>query len=88
MAILISDDILRSYSLDEAQLRLELACILYDKEILSLGQAARMAEIDRMAFQKALAERGIDLKYTAADLAQDLQTLRKLELYGGDPWIA
>lgn len=84
MAIIISDELLSSCSLDEGQLRIELACILYDKEILSLGQAARMAEIDRMAFQKALAERGIDIKYTAADLEQDLQTLGKLKLYGGD----
>jgi predicted HTH domain antitoxin len=84
MAIIISDDILRAQHLDEHTLRIEVATVLYDREVLSLGLAARMAGLDRMQFQAALAERGIDLKYTAEDLRQDLDTLKKLKLYGGD----
>ncbi|MDX2283150.1 MAG: UPF0175 family protein [Bacteroidia bacterium] len=82
MAILISDELLQSQQLDEAQLRVELACILYEKRILTLGQAARMAQLDRIPFQQALAERDIVLQYELADLEQDLIALEKLGLYG------
>lgn len=82
MAILISDDILRAENLDEDALRIELATILYDRELLSLGLAARMARLDRMQFQREMAARNIDLKYSPDDLEQDLDTLSKLNLYG------
>ena len=83
MAIIISDDILRAQHLDEHILRIEVAAVLYDREVLSLGLAAQMAGLDRMQFQAALAERDIDLKFDLNDLHQDLDTLRKLNLYGG-----
>ncbi len=84
MAILISDEILKAQHLSEATLRLEVATILYDREVLSLGLAAQMAGLDRMQFQEALAEREIDLKYGPEDFRQDIATLRKLNLYGGN----
>lgn len=82
MAVLISDELLSIHNLSEKALREELACILYDKEILSIGQASRMAELDRISFQKALADRDIDIKLDQNDLLQDLQTLKNLKLYG------
>jgi len=84
MAIIISDDILRAQGLEEATLRIEVATVLYDREVLSLGLAAQMAGLDRMQFQAALAERAIDLTYSEEDFLQDLDTLKKLKLYGRD----
>ena len=82
MAILISDDILKAKNLDEHALRVEVASVLYDREILSLGLAARMASLDRMQFQQALTERDIDIKYGPEDLQRDIKTLSNLKLYG------
>lgn len=84
MTILISDDILQAQNLDERSLRIEVAVILYDREILSLGLAAQMANLDRMQFQQALSERNVPIKYRSEDLMLDLQTLRQLKLYGGN----
>jgi predicted HTH domain antitoxin len=52
-----------------------LACYLYDKQRFSLGQARALAGLDQMAFQKELAQRGIDIHYTQDDLDQDLKNL-------------
>lgn len=82
MAIIISDDILREQELDEQALRVEVATVLYDREVLSLGQAATMAGMNRLTFQKALAERNIHLKITTEDLQSDLETLKRLNMYG------
>lgn len=60
----------------ERHMQIELACRFYAKGWLSLGQAARMAKLDRYAFGVALAERGIPREYSIDDLQADLR-------YGG-----
>jgi predicted HTH domain antitoxin len=55
----------------ERHMQIELACRFYASGWLSLGQASRMAKLDRYAFGDALAERGIPRQYTAGDLAAD-----------------
>lgn len=60
----------------ERHMEIELACRFYAKGWLALGQAARMAKLDRYAFGAELAERGIPRQYSAADLENDLH-------YGG-----
>ena len=61
---------------DEATFLLEFACWLYDKERISMGRARKMAGLDQISFQRALAERGIYIKYTEEDIALDLQHAR------------
>ncbi|MBI4661717.1 MAG: UPF0175 family protein [Verrucomicrobia bacterium] len=56
----------------ERHMQIELACRFYAKGWLSLGQAARMAKLDRYAFGAELAERGIPRQYSVADLEADL----------------
>jgi len=51
----------------------ELACRFYANGWLSLGQAARMAKLDRFAFGGTLAERGIPRQYGPEDLEIDLR---------------
>jgi predicted HTH domain antitoxin len=60
----------------ERHMQIELACRYYANGWLSLGQAARMAKLDRLAFGVELGERGIARQYGAEDLETDLQ-------YGG-----
>jgi predicted HTH domain antitoxin len=56
----------------ERHMQIELACRFYANGWLSLGRAARMAQLDRYAFGAALAERGIPRQYSPADLDADL----------------
>lgn len=58
----------------ERQVRLlaELACALYQREILSFGKAAELARLSQFRFGHALAERGVTRHYTDADVAEDL----------------
>jgi predicted HTH domain antitoxin len=57
----------------ERQMEIELACRFYAKGWLSLGQAARMAKLDRYALGVELAERGIARQYSTDDLEADLR---------------
>jgi len=56
----------------ERHMQIELACRFYANGWLSLGQASRMAKLDRYAFGVALGERSIPRQYTTDDLDADL----------------
>lgn len=56
----------------ERHMRTELACRYYAKGWLSLGQAARMAQLDRYTVGVELADRGIPRQYGPDDLEADL----------------
>ena len=75
MTLTIGDDVLRSARLSAEELRLELAIALFREERLTLAQAAEVAEIDRLSFQRALARRKIPIPY---DFDSDLETLRQM----------
>jgi predicted HTH domain antitoxin len=57
----------------ECHMQIEIACRYYANGWLSLGQAARMAKLDRFAFGVELAERGIPRQYSLDDLDADLR---------------
>lgn len=57
----------------ERLMQIELACRFYAKGWLSLGRAARLAQLDRYTFGAELAERGIPRQYGEADLEADLR---------------
>ncbi len=57
----------------ERHMQIELACRFYANGWLSLGQAARMAKLDRYALGAALADRGIPRQYSTEDLDADIQ---------------
>lgn len=63
----------------ESAILTELAIVLYEREKLSVGWAARLAGMDKWAFNDLLADREIPMHYDAADLERDLETLRKLD---------
>ena len=57
----------------ERLMEIELACRFYGRSWLSLGQAARMAKLDRFAFGLELAERDIPRQYSLDDLDADVR---------------
>jgi len=61
----------------ERHMQIELACRFYGHGWLTLGQGARMANLDHYAFGVALAERGIPRQYGVAEAEEDLVHARR-----------
>ena len=62
-------------SFTEAAIKLEIALALFEKEVFTLAQAARLADMHRMAFQEELAKRKIPIHYDITELEEDMKTL-------------
>ena len=73
MTLSFSDELIRQANLTEAELRMELALRLFQTQRLSFGQARRVAGVDVITFQKALAENRIPLHYDVDDFEADLK---------------
>lgn len=78
MPIIVTDEALAAAHLTEAEALKELALALFAQERLTLGQARRVAGVDRIEFQSWLLERKIPIHYDAEDFAQDLESLRSV----------
>lgn len=75
----ITDDILQEANMTEAELKTELAVLLYQKQKLSMGLASRLADMDRIYFQLLLGSRQIPVNYDEAAFEEDLQTIERLK---------
>jgi predicted HTH domain antitoxin len=78
MVITISDEVLKAARLDEQGLKRELAVALFERERLTMGQAASLAELSHLEFQQVLADRRIPVHYGPNEFEEDLNTLRDL----------
>ncbi|MCU0569859.1 MAG: UPF0175 family protein [Oculatellaceae cyanobacterium Prado106] len=78
MNIIISNEILTATRMTEAEMRQEVAVMLFEREKLTLAQAGRFAGMHRVAFQHLLASRYIPVHYWVEDFEQDIQTLREM----------
>ncbi len=78
MTVTISDELVQSSRLSQAEILQTLAVALFAEEKLTLAQAARLAGIDRLRFQHLLASRRIPLHYDVADYEEDLRTIATL----------
>jgi predicted HTH domain antitoxin len=80
MTLNIPDSVIEALRIPEAEiaqsLRTELAIALYAQGALSLGKAAELAEMNRMAFGEMVGQRGTARHYGDAELAQDLSYAR------------
>ena len=76
MSVVLSDEILASARMTEAEMRQEIAVMLFQQEKLTLAQASRLAEMHRVAFQHLLASRRIPIHYGVEDFEQDVQTIQ------------
>jgi predicted HTH domain antitoxin len=74
----IPAEYIKATRMTEAELLLEVAVMLFQKEKLSLGQAARLAGIPQYRFQMLLASRGISLHYDVEEFREDVETLKRL----------
>ena len=75
-----SDELLSQVNMTEEEFKLELAILLFQKEVFTLGKAAEFVSILKLIFQKALAIRNIPVTYNYGELQHDLMTIK--EKYG------
>jgi predicted HTH domain antitoxin len=78
MQLDLSDDVVLSADLSEADMRLTLAAALFQENRITLAQAARLSGLDQIAFQHQLASRKIPIHYGEEELANDLRTIERL----------
>lgn len=74
--LMFADDVLAWTNMSEQELATELAIALYQREKVTLEQAARLAKLDRIDFQHLLASRDLYLTLDVDDLEQDISLLR------------
>jgi len=72
----IPDEILESLNIPlekvKKELQKELAFLLYQRGLASMGVARKLAGISKWEFIEGLAERGIERHYTEKELQEDL----------------
>ena len=76
MTIQIADDITKGLTTND--ILLEVAVVLYLMERVSLGKAAKIADMHRMAFQAELDKRQIAIHYDIKDFERERQHLKSL----------
>lgn len=76
IAIRVPRDIVEAARIPEEEFervaRIELAIALYEKGILSLGQARRLSGLTKWEFLEELAKRGVKRHYTREELEDDI----------------
>jgi predicted HTH domain antitoxin len=79
MALVIEDELIRQTNLTEQELRVQIAILLFEKNILSFGQAYRMSGLNVLDFQQLLGKQKIPMHYEVEDFEKDLQNIRHFE---------
>ncbi len=73
----IPDEILETIKIPkkkiEKHLKKELAFLLYERELVSMGAARRLADITKLEFIEGLAERGVPRHYDEKELEEDME---------------
>lgn len=75
MSVVISDDVLQTIQMSEAELLQEIAVIFFQQERFTLGQASQFALMNQLQFQRLLACRKIPLHYDIVELREDVKSL-------------
>ncbi|MEA2691801.1 MAG: hypothetical protein QOJ16_1188 [Acidobacteriota bacterium] len=78
MSVTIPDTVLQAARMSETEMRQEIAILLFEREKVTLAQAAKLSGMGRLEFQQLLASRGIPMHYDIEEFKQDLETLRGL----------
>jgi len=77
-SLAIPEDILQATRMSDKELLQEIAVMLFQKEKLTLGQAAHLAGMSQLQFQHLLASRQIPVHYDVEEFEEDFKTLKDL----------
>jgi predicted HTH domain antitoxin len=80
MVLNIPEEYIRATRLTEQELLVEIAVLFFQKGKLTMGQAAKLAELSQYQFQWILAGRDIPIHYDLEDYNEDLETINTLKL--------
>ena len=78
MTIDIPNEVIRANNLRPQDLQIDFAVFLYEKKILSIGQAKKVARLNLLDFQQELSKRDVFIHYEVEDIEKDLQNLQSL----------
>jgi len=78
MKVELPDAILEGTGMTPEAAKLEVAVALYRDRKMSMGRAAKIAEIPRTQFQKELGQRGVTVNYDVREFEDDLMAIEKL----------
>jgi predicted HTH domain antitoxin len=77
--VVIPDSVVKATRMSPEELLREIAVLLFQREKLTLGQAAELAKMNQREFRHLLASRQIPLHYGVEDFEEDLRTLEELD---------
>jgi predicted HTH domain antitoxin len=78
MSVLVSDELLRAANMSDAELKTELAVLLYQQKKLGLSKAREFAGVALVEFQQELARRKIPVFEDLASLDIEISQLKML----------
>ena len=78
MSVLVSDEILQAANMSDAELKRELAILLYQQQKLGLSKARELAEMPLIEFQRELARRQIAVFDDVAGFEAEISQLKAL----------
>ncbi len=79
--VVVPAKILRASGLSPREFLVELAVYLFDKEVLTLGQAKALAGMSMADFMQLLGQRGVNMHYDVEEFKQDIETLKRTGLW-------
>ena len=79
MTLTIPDELFKTTGLTEQEIRIELACRLFDMERLDLWPAAQLAGLTRVQMESELHKRSIPIyRPTIEEVERDLENLKRM----------
>jgi len=80
MPLTITDDQLKSMSMNEREARIEIACRLFDAGKLAFGHAAKLAGVSPEQMEEEIRRRDIPrYRYTQEMFAQDAAAVQRMQ---------
>ncbi len=64
--------------MSEAELKLEIAVLLYKRDKISADKASEWLGMNLIEFRREIGKRGLTINYDVQDLQADVETLRAL----------
>jgi predicted HTH domain antitoxin len=78
MLVEVPSELIGVSDYSEQDLKIDVAILLYKRQVMTLARAARWVGMTRLEFQKALAERGFPINFSIEDFETDLKTLHSM----------
>ncbi|MBL1179246.1 UPF0175 family protein [Pantanalinema sp. GBBB05] len=78
MSVLVSDEILQAANMSDADLKRELAILLYQQKKLGLSKARELADMPLIEFQRELAQRHIPVFDDMAGFESEIAQLQEM----------